>query len=51
MARWNVKVMVEYDYVVEADGEDEADQLGWEYEDYPFSASVYSIDVEECEVG
>lgn len=44
--RYSVKVIVEYVYDVEAKTAEEADKEGWNYEDYPYSASVYSIDVE-----
>lgn len=46
---YTVTVLVEYQYSVEAKSEDEAEQEGWLYEDYPFSASVQSIDIEEEE--
>ena len=44
---YSVRVMVEYIYDVEANSYDEASELGWDYENYPYSASVYSIDVDE----
>lgn len=44
--RYAVKVVVEYYYDVEATSEKEAEEEGWKYEDYPYSAEVYSIDVE-----
>lgn len=44
--RYSVRVLVEYNYEVEAETKDEAEQQGWEYEDYSFHAEVYSIDVE-----
>jgi hypothetical protein len=47
MPTYDVKVIVEYNYEVEADSETEAEELGWHYEDYPFSGEVYSIDVDE----
>jgi len=47
MPIYDVKVIVEYNYEVEAENEVEAEQMGWEYEDYGYSAEVYSIDVEE----
>jgi hypothetical protein len=46
MPMYDLKVIVEYNYEVEADNADEAEKLGWEYEDYGFP-EVYSIDVEE----
>jgi hypothetical protein len=45
MATFDIKVVVEYFYEVEADNETEAEELGWHYEDYAFSGEVYSIDV------
>ena len=47
MAMYDVTVVVEYNYEVEADSAEEAEQQGWQYEDYPFSAQVESINVEE----
>ena len=47
MATYDVKVVVTYMYEVEADNEQEAEEQGWHYEDYAYSAEVYSIDVEE----
>lgn len=44
--RYGVKVVVEYYYDVEAKTAEEAEQEGWKYEDYPYGASVYSIDVD-----
>jgi len=46
MPMYDLKVIVEYNYEVEADNADEAEKLGWEYEDYGFP-EVYSIDVDE----
>lgn len=43
--RYSVRVVVEYNYEVEAETKEEAEQQGWEYEDYAFNAEVYSIDV------
>jgi hypothetical protein len=45
MATFDVKVVVEYFYEVEAENEEEAEALGWRYEDYAFGGEVYSIDV------
>jgi hypothetical protein len=45
MATFDIKVIVEYNYEVEADNVTEAEELGWHYEDYAFSGEVYSIDV------
>jgi hypothetical protein len=49
MPTYDIKVIVEYNYEVEADNAEEADKMGWEYEDYAFSGEVYSIEVEEQE--
>jgi len=49
MATYDLKVIVEYNYEVEADSEEEAEELGWHYEDYSFGGEVYSIDVTEQE--
>lgn len=45
MATFDVKVIVEYFYEVEAENEKEAEEQGWHYEDYSHFAEVYSIDV------
>jgi hypothetical protein len=45
MPTFDIKVVVEYFYEVEAENETEAEELGWHYEDYAFSGEVYSIDV------
>lgn len=47
MATWNVRVLVEYSYEVEADNFEEAEKQGWEYEEYYYTGTVDSIDVEE----
>jgi hypothetical protein len=44
-----VKVIVEYEYEVEAENKEQAEEEGWKYEDYAFNGSVYSIKVEELE--
>lgn len=49
MATWDVRVLVEYSYEVEADSFEEAEKQGWEYEEYYYTAQVDSIDVEEQE--
>ena len=49
MARFEITTTVEYVYEVEADDYDTAEKEGWNYEDYPHSASVYSIEVAELE--
>ena len=45
MPTYDIKVIVEYFYEVEAENEKAAEELGWHYEDYAHSAEVYSIDV------
>ncbi len=47
MPTYDIKVIVEYNYEVEAENAQEAEELGWHYEDYAFSGEVYSIDVDE----
>jgi hypothetical protein len=47
MPQFEVKVIVEYNYEVEAENEQEAEEQGWHYEDYSHFAEVYSIDVTE----
>jgi hypothetical protein len=47
MATYDVKVIVEYNYEVEADSEKQAEEQGWMYEDYSYSGEVYSISVHE----
>lgn len=47
MATFDVKVIVEYNYEVEADSPEEAEEQGWHFEDYAYSGEVYSIDVDE----
>ena len=49
--RYWVKVLVEYNYEVEADTAEEAEEQGWNYEDYRYNASVDEIKVEELEEG
>lgn len=49
MPTYNVKVVVEYEYEVEADNEEKAEKMGWEYEDYANWATVDEITVEELE--
>ena len=45
--RFNVKVVVEYEYEVDVENEELAEKEGWNYEEYSHWASVYSIDVED----
>jgi hypothetical protein len=49
MPIYDVKVVVEYMYEVEADNEAEAEEQGWHYEDHAYSGEVYSIKVDEKE--
>jgi hypothetical protein len=47
MPIYDVKVVVEYFYEVEADNEEQAEEQGWHYEDHAYSGEVYSIKVDE----
>jgi len=47
MPTYNIKVLVEYNYEVEAESDKEAEEQGWMYEDYAYSGEVYSIDIDE----
>lgn len=47
MPLYDVKVVVEYYYEVEAENFDEAEKAGWDYEDYAHTGEVYSIDITE----
>lgn len=50
MARFNVKTVVEYYFEVEADTEDDAMEMGWDYENHgAYHGEVYSIEVDEIE--
>ena len=49
MARYDVKVVVEYYYEVEADSIEEAEEMGYDYEEYQHCGQVDSISVEEIE--
>jgi hypothetical protein len=49
MALYDLKVVVEFFYEVEADSAEEAEDFGWHYEDYLHSGEVYSIKVTEAE--
>lgn len=49
MPTYNVNVIVEYNYEVEADSQQEAEEMGWDYEDYAHFGEVNVIDVEEIE--
>lgn len=47
MATYNVKVMVEFNYEIEADSEEVAEAEGWKWENYKYNSSVDSIQVTE----
>ena len=47
MPTYRVQVRVDFDYEIEADNEEQAEQQGWAWEDYTAWSDVYSIDVEE----
>lgn len=47
MAKYDIKVVVQYNYSVEADSKDEAEAEGWKYEDYAHHAEVDTISVYE----
>lgn len=49
MATYNVKVMVEFNYEVEADTEEMAEAEGWKWENYTHFSSVDSIEVDELQ--
>lgn len=49
MSKYEVSVTVQYFYEVEAESTEAAEEMGWQYEDYPYAAEVYSIEVEELE--
>jgi hypothetical protein len=49
MPMYDLKVVVEYFYEVEAETEEQAEELGWHYEDHAYSGEVYSIEVWEKE--
>lgn len=49
MSTYYVKVRVDLEYEVEANSPEEAEELGWKWEDYTMFSDVYSIDVEELE--
>lgn len=44
---YEVKVVVEHYFTVEAKDEAEAEELAWKYEEHITDAQVYSIEVEE----
>lgn len=47
---YTIKVIVEYNFEVEADDEAQAEAIGWYYENYAYSGEVYSINVTEDSV-
>ena len=47
MAKYDIKVVVTYNYSVEADSMDEADAEAWLYENYAHFAEVDTITVYE----
>jgi len=52
MAKFNISMLVEYVFEVEADTESEAESRAWEYDyedDRSSYAGVYSIDVQEMD--
>jgi hypothetical protein len=49
MEKYRVKVVVEYDYDVEAESYKEAEDMGWHFEDYPYASTVREIDIEQYE--
>ena len=46
---YDLKVVVTYEYEVEAENEEQAELQGWLYEDYAYAGEVYSITVYEQE--
>lgn len=49
MPKYDIKVVVEYNYSIDADSYEEAEQEGWNRENYSHFAEVVSIDVTEDE--
>lgn len=47
LTTYNVKVIVEFNYEVEADSKDAAEEMGWLWYENHHSGEVYSIDVDE----
>ncbi len=47
MPIYDIEVVVHYNYEVEADNETQAEEQGWHYEDYGYTAEVYSIQIDE----
>jgi len=49
MPIYDVEVVVHFNYEVEADSPEEAEEQGWGWEDYSHLSEVYSIKVDEQE--
>lgn len=47
MARFEITTVVEHVFEVEADSLEDAEKMGWEYEEYPYAVTVDSIEVYE----
>lgn len=47
MPQYEIKVVVEYNYDIEAESLEEAKAMGYEFDEHAFSADVLSIDVAE----
>lgn len=47
MKTYNIRVVVEYEYEFECDTPEEAEAEAWNYEDYAYSATVDSFEVED----
>jgi hypothetical protein len=49
MPKYTVDVKVDFTFDVEADNQVQAEQMGWNWEDYKMYSTVYSIEAEEIE--
>jgi len=47
MPKYDVEVTVNFSYEVEADSIAEAEEQGWNWEEYPMFGEVYNISVDE----
>ena len=47
MPKYDVKVLVEFNYEVDAESIAEAEEQGWHWEDYTMHSEVYDISVSE----
>jgi hypothetical protein len=47
--KWEVFVRVDFNYTVEAETKEEAEQQGWAWEDYRQFSEVHEIKVEESD--